>query len=33
VQGTFIRQLDDGKIAIGVGAKTYVGFPVGYRAA
>lgn len=33
VQGTFIRQLDDGKIMVRVDEKTYVGFPVKSRAA
>lgn len=28
VQGTFLRQLADGKIAVRVGEKTYVGYPV-----
>jgi len=33
VQGTFIRQLDDGKIMVRVDEKTYIGFPVKTRAA
>lgn len=33
VQGTFIRQLPDGKIVIRVGNKTFVGFPVIARSA
>ena len=28
VQGLFIRELDDGKIQIRVGSKTYSGLPV-----
>jgi len=28
VQGTFLRQLADGKVAVKVGDKTYVGRPV-----
>ncbi len=32
VQGTFIRQLDDGKIVVRVDEKTFVGFPVRKRA-
>ena len=31
VQGTFIRQLDDGKIMIRVDEKTFVGYPVSQR--
>lgn len=33
IQGTFLRQLADGKIAVKVGEKTFVGFPVGGQAA
>lgn len=33
VQGTFIRQLDDGKIMVRVDEKTFVGIPVTSRAA
>jgi hypothetical protein len=33
IQGTFIRQLADGKIVIRVGDKTFVGFPVAARSA
>ena len=33
VQGQFVRQMDDGKIAVCVGEKTYVGYPVCRRAA
>ena len=33
VQGTFIRQLDDGKIMVRVDEKTFIGFPVKTRAA
>lgn len=28
VQGMFIRKLDNGKIVVRVGEKTFVGFPV-----
>ena len=28
VQGTFLRQVDDGRIAVRVGDATYVGKPV-----
>lgn len=31
VQGMFVRQLDDGKIAVRVGEKTYIGYPVQQR--
>ena len=33
VQGTFIRQLEDGKIMVRVDEKTFVGIPVTSRAA
>lgn len=33
VQGTFLRQLADGKIAVKVGDRTFVGYPVQARAA
>ncbi|MFD1913577.1 hypothetical protein [Halodurantibacterium flavum] len=29
VQGMFLRQLPDGKVAVRVGDKTFVGTPVG----
>ncbi|WP_199178686.1 hypothetical protein [Acidimangrovimonas sediminis] len=33
VQGMFLRQLADGKVAVQVGNKTFVGYPVQARAA
>ncbi len=33
VQGMFIRMLEDGKVAVRVGDRTYVGYPVAAKAA
>ena len=33
VQGTFLRQLADGKIAVHVGDRTFLGTPVAPKAA
>jgi hypothetical protein len=33
IQGLFVRQIDEGKIAVRVGEKTFIGVPVSPRAA
>ncbi|MFC2967013.1 hypothetical protein [Acidimangrovimonas pyrenivorans] len=33
VQGTFVRNMANGKIAVRVGDKTFVGYPISKKAA